>query len=106
MENISDTIKSKDYSNNSSKNLKNYSTIVKDNKIDKPNKAQADAIVDQALDLISDEKFRPFFFKTLYIIGPTNFYEAMDKARQVPDLKCRPCFFVKRLKQHRDSVEN
>lgn len=64
---------------------------------------QADSLVAQAQDLISDHKFRPFFFKTLYIIGPTAFLEAIDYARSSIDPKCRPCIFVNRLKEHRGS---
>lgn len=69
-----------------------------------PTTKQANAIVDQATDLINDQKFRPYFFKTLKIIGPTNFYEAMDFARKT-DASCRPCMFVKRLKELRDRYE-
>lgn len=65
---------------------------------------QADAIIAQALDLINNPDFKPYFFNTLYKIGPTNFYEAMDFARKTPNIKCRPCFFVKRLKEYRDGL--
>lgn len=64
---------------------------------------QADEIINQAIDLISNQDFRPFFFKTLYLIGPTDFYEAMDYARK-QDVKCQPCIFVKRLKEYRDRI--
>jgi hypothetical protein len=62
---------------------------------------QADEIIKQAVDLISNEDFRPYFYKTLYLIGPANFYEAMDYARK-QQVNCQPCIFAKRLKEYRD----
>lgn len=68
--------------------------------IEKTTTKQEDAIIDQAVDLISNPKFRPYFFKTLKIIGPAAFYEAMDWARKT-EARCQPCVFVKRLKELR-----
>lgn len=85
-----------DYRNKHSNNSIDYRTIV--------SSKDADKIIEQALDLISDQKFKPFFFKTLYLIGPTNFYEAMDYARK-QTVKCQPCIFVKRLKEYRDRTQ-
>lgn len=84
-----------DYRSNSINKSIDYRTIV--------STQEADKIIEAALDLISDQKFKPFFFKTLYIIGPSNFYESMDYARK-QSVECRPCIFVKRLKEYRDRV--
>lgn len=65
----------------------------------------AESIIRQASDLISNEDFKPYFFNTLYMIGPENFYEAMDYAKK-QDVRCQPCIFVKRLKEYRNAVEN
>lgn len=100
MEKITDTLNKKTidhYSVNKSKSYSYYRGEISNEK--------AEFIIEQAVDLISDANFRPFFFKTLYMIGPANFYECMDIARKLPDLKCRPCFFVKRLKHYRDQVQ-
>lgn len=84
-----------DYRKQTNKTSIDYRTIV--------SSRQADEMINQAVDLISNQDFRPFFFKTLYLIGPTDFYEAMDYARK-QDVKCQPCIFVKRLKEYRDRI--
>lgn len=99
MEKIQDTLSKKTIVSIVDKNIKNYSYYSPE-----MNVRQADAIVDQAVDLIDNQKFRPFFFKTLYLIGPTNFYFCMDLARKEVNIKCRPCFFVKLLKEYRDRL--
>lgn len=93
--------------NYSSNNLNNYSNYSKKNNKEsqKITKAQADEIIKQAVDLIDNPKFKPYFFKTLYLIGATDFYEAMDYARKSENPDCRPCIFVKRLKIYRDVAE-
>lgn len=93
MDHIARTIET-NYSNN--KYIKNnYSTV------GALTTKEADALVAEAADLISDPNFRPFFFKTLYIIGPVNFREAVQTARNADKAKCKPCVFVNRLKEHR-----
>lgn len=83
---------------------KGFKTIAIENKV-VMTLQQEDAIINQALDLINDVKFKPYFYKTLKIIGPTAFYEAMDWARKT-SADCRPCMFVKRLKEVRAHVES
>jgi hypothetical protein len=95
---ISSVLKSKTigYREQNKLNTIDYRTIV--------TSKQADAIVAQAEDLINNPDFRPYFFKTLYIIGPEKFYEAMDRARSAKDPKCRPCLFVNSLKEFRNAA--
>ncbi len=35
----------------------------------------------EAADLIDDSRYRPFFFKRLYNLGPAKFLELADRAR-------------------------
>lgn len=44
--------------------------------------AQADNVMASCLDLIDDDRYRPFFFKKLYTIGPARFVEQAEKARK------------------------
>ncbi len=70
----------------------------------KVSNSQADIIIEQVSDLIDDPKFKPFFFRTLTIVGPDAFYESADWARKTT-ARCQGCMFVKRLKEHRDRAE-
>ena len=83
-----------------------YRTIDKSkiNSNKKLSTSQAEEIIEQALSLISDLKFKPFFYKTLYLIGPEAFYEAMDFAAK-SKAQCKECIFVKRLKEYRNQCE-
>lgn len=88
-------------------NAIDYRLKTKEKTIDYRNKIsneQADSIIKSAEDLINDPNFRPYFFKTLYLIGPGRFIEAMDIARKAIDANCKPCIFVKRLKEYRDAI--
>lgn len=44
--------------------------------------AQADALMDDCSDLITDASYRPFFFKKLYALGPTAFMQLAEHARK------------------------
>lgn len=61
-------------------------------------------LISEAEDLIDDPKFKPYFYKTFHLIGPSRFLEAMNYARKEPNLRCRPCVFVHQLKKFRDQV--
>lgn len=43
---------------------------------------EADRILESVSDLIDDKKYKPFFYKRLYILGPTKFLELADRARK------------------------
>jgi hypothetical protein len=49
---------------------------------DKPNAKEADAIIADCMDLIDDQKFKPFFYKKLYELGKGRFLEQAYKARK------------------------
>ena len=49
---------------------------------DKPNAKEADAIIADCIDLIDDQKFKPFFYKKLYELGKGRFLEQAYKARK------------------------
>lgn len=43
---------------------------------------QADELMDSCADLIADAKYRPFFFKKLYELGPRSFLQLAEHARK------------------------
>lgn len=68
------------YSSIVNKNLNNYSSIEETKH--SLTKNQADRIIETVADLIDDPKYKPFFFKRLYVIGPTNFLTIYDQAKK------------------------
>lgn len=68
-------------------------TIVKQ----KVTTAQADQMIAMCSDLIDADKYKPFFFKRLYAIGPAKFMELADHARKYGTQPSR--LFVKMLKE-------
>lgn len=92
---IRDIKPSIDYSN---KTNNNYSSIVTGEGI---KKQVADQLITEALDLIDNKNFKPYFYKTLYIIGVDRFRSAMVDARAAVNARCRPCIFAGLLKQYR-----
>ena len=58
---------------------------------------QANNLMDECSDLISDANYRPFFFKKLYAIGPTAFLQLADHTRKYGKYPAR--LFVKMLRQ-------
>lgn len=87
-----------------------YSPIDKLNKlsidpIEQLSKDEEDKIILSATHLISDANFKPYFFKTLKIIGAKNFMQAVFDTEASKDPRCRPCVFVSKLKKYRDAAE-
>jgi hypothetical protein len=79
-------------------------TIVKSEETQtKLTKEQADRVMETVSDLIDDPAYKPFFFRKLYAIGPTDFIAFADQARK-ENFKCSRRF-VNLLKQHAPSVE-
>ena len=72
---VSDRIKTIAIENNSQRSS---IAIVKD----KPSAKEADAIIADCMDLIDDQKFKPFFYKKLYELGKGRFLEQAYKARK------------------------
>jgi hypothetical protein len=96
VENIQHTLSKNNYSTKVNiNNYSNYSTKI--------SKTTADRMIAEALDLISNPEFKPYFFKTLYIVGEAKFRQAMEIARTA-DADCRPCLFAKILKNMRYEV--
>lgn len=58
---------------------------------------QAEKIMESCVDLIDAPKYRPFFFKRLYVIGPAKFMELADHARKYGKQPSR--LFVKMLRE-------
>ena len=56
-----------------------------------------DNIIEMVSDLIDDPKYKPFFYKRLYAIGPDEFLGAAEKARKIGFRRGR--MFVKLLKE-------
>lgn len=104
MEKISHTLNQKRSLNYRTIEINNSKTIAHSNKPQTITVLEADRLIRAAADLITDPAFKPFFFKTLYIIGKQNFIEAMDMARKA-EANCRSCIFVKRIKELRDLME-
>lgn len=60
---------------------------------------QADSVMDTCTDLITDAKYKPFFFKRLYAVGPTVFIQLADHSRKYGKYPDR--LFVKLLREQR-----
>lgn len=60
---------------------------------------QADSVMEICEDLIADARYRPFFFKRLYAVGPTVFVQLADHARKYGKYPDR--LFVKLLREQR-----
>lgn len=58
---------------------------------------QANQLMDSCADLITDAKYRPFFFKRLYAMGPTAFIQLAEHARKYGRFPDR--LFVKMLRR-------
>lgn len=60
------------------------------------NPVEADKVIASVDDLIDDCRFKPFFYKKLYKLGPTQFLEYADRARK--GTKSKPGLFCKILR--------
>lgn len=102
---ISETLKHKhasiDNRSIDNKNKFNYSSI----DYRRPTNSEAEHLVDKALRIGIDDNFKPYFFKTAYMIGVRLFDEALEHAQNYKGAKCIQCVFVHRLKQHRNYME-
>lgn len=58
---------------------------------------QAEKIMESCVDLIDAPKYRPFFFKRLYALGPARFIAIAEHARKYGTQPSR--LFVKMLKE-------
>lgn len=85
MENLSDilNIPTRNYRSIDDKQIKNYRSIERiKQKSDILTTNQADKIIDSVDDLIDDKKYKPFFFKKLYKLGPTIFLQIAESSRK------------------------
>lgn len=89
--------------------IENYSnkynkTIVNNYSKTNLDRRAADELITEALDLIDNKNFKPYFYKTLYLIGADRFRAAMSDARSHASARCRPCLFAGRLKELRTEL--
>jgi hypothetical protein len=97
VENLKPTIVN-NYSKKVVNNLSNYS-----NHSGYIQPAIADSLVAEATEMMDNSDFKPYLYKTLFMIGKEKFLEAMNAARRA-NARCQQCYFAKVLKNMRDQV--